>query len=132
MKKVTNVALILVVVLLAAVMLRWFIDFVHCEMLTLQYKAEFEYAYLSGTEIAKLQDLKVLSYSDHSAKVYYMEHGMASGNVVTFQRIRTNSAWEVSDWVILWDIWNTENESRNFVYPYWWDYFYAYFGKICA
>ena len=63
---------------------------------------------------------------------FIMEHGMASGNVVTFQRIRTNSAWEVSDWVILWDIWNTENESRNFVYPYWWDYFYAYFGKICA
>lgn len=132
MKKVTNVALIFVVVLLAIVMLRWCIDCVHCEILTMRHNEEFEYAYLSGTDIAKLQDFKVLSYSDHSAKVYYTEHGMASGNVVTFQRPQTYSAWEVSDWDVLWDIWDPENESRDFVYPYWWDYFYAYFGKISA
>ena len=103
----------------------WLIDLGYCEALTAKYGDEFEYAYLSGTRIGKLENLRVLRYSDDEAEVYYTELGMASGNVVTF--VRQGGEWEVFDCLVLWDLWDNRTQEPNVVYPYWWDYFYAYF-----
>ena len=114
----------LVMLLLVGVMSYWLCEVIRCEYLTGKHYGEFEYAYLSGTEIEKLEDLKVLHYSDHAAEVYYTEHGMASGNVVSY--VRYGAEWVVSDWEILWDVWDEQRNPAQCVWPYLWDYIYAY------
>ena len=63
----------------------WLSSIIRCEYLTACYGDQFANAYREHTMIATPDYIKILSYTDISAEVYYVKKG-AGGNVLLFER----------------------------------------------
>lgn len=84
------------------------------EILTATYGGEFEKGYLQTKMIDEIEYLKVMSYSDHKAKVYYVEKGKIAGHIIEFARDRIGD-WEHIKWET---VWSTRGSASGFIWPY--------------
>lgn len=92
----------------------WFSSLVKYEYLTVCYGDQFTNAYSEHTMLATPDYLKVLSYTDSSAKVYYVKRG-AGGNILTFVRSDNQSEWQFAEWIT---VWSETGSASDFVWPY--------------
>ena len=71
--------------ILGCFLLFWAGSIIRCEIITAQHGQEFENLYLQTRMIDENDYLKVMDYSNSTARVYYVrKHSM--GNLITFNK----------------------------------------------
>ena len=100
----------------------WGASLLRCEILTLMHGEEFKEAYKQNTMIGDIEYLKVLEYSETSAKVYIVTINHSSGNILTFSKV--NNEWIYSKWEV---VWSDMGSASGVVWPYWWHFIYGGF-----
>lgn len=88
----------------------WFYPFTQNELLTWKYGKEFVGLQKNTQIIDEVDFIKVLDYSDNSARVYYVG---SSGNVLSF--VKNNGVWEIKTWDTAW---SKTGSADNFIWPY--------------
>lgn len=88
----------------------WFYPYAHNELLTWKYGKEFIGLQESTNMIGEVEFLKVLAYSNNSARVYYVGN---SGNILSF--IKNNNVWQMKSWDT---IWSETGSAEAFIWPY--------------
>ena len=96
-----------------AFVLIWLISFCKCEIYTYLYSTEFENFSCDEAEFAG--NLRILSYSDEYAKVYYFD---VRSDLVTF--IKRGGQWKLSSHRVVSD--GKGDVDRLFIWPYFWHY----------
>jgi len=84
-----NMKKILGSILIAGVIcfiLIWGVSLIKCEILTYQYGKEFDTIYKANTMMGEIDYLKVLDYSDTSARVYYVSINKSGGDILKFSK----------------------------------------------
>lgn len=102
---------ILLIISLCLFLSFWGISILRCEVLTIQHGNEFENGYMQTNMISEPDYLKVLNYSNISARVYYVNK--YSGNVISF--IKKDSSWHMTEWDT---IWSKFGSADDFIWPY--------------
>lgn len=120
MKKTIKFAVICVVVLFIAI---WIFALVRCEFLTVKYGDKFDTIYRENTMMGDIDYLKVLEYSDNSARVYYVSSDKAAGDVLTF--VNNDGKWSYKDWEQT--VWSASGSASGVVWTYWWHFVYGGF-----
>jgi hypothetical protein len=70
--------------------------------------------------IGDIDYLRVLNYSDESARVYYVAQNKAGGDVVEFEK--KDNEWSCSQWDT---IWSDTGSASGVIWPYWWHFIYG-------
>ena len=119
MKKIHIIFLIPIIVFLAI----WLTSLAKCEVLTLVHGREFNTVYKQNTMMGDIDYLKVLDYTDTSARVYYVSAGRSAGDVLDFAK--ENGEWVYSD---QWHtVWSATGSASEVIWPYWWHFIYGGF-----
>ncbi|MBR5310160.1 MAG: hypothetical protein IKU42_03450 [Oscillospiraceae bacterium] len=113
MSKKKNIIFIIFIVIVLPLIV-WGVSILKCEILTSFYGDEFVNQEKISNTIGKTEYLKVLEYSDSSARVYYISHDFLSGEVFTF--INENEEWFVDEWEKT--IWSKHGSADDFIWPY--------------
>lgn len=107
-------------IILGVLVYIWIADLVKCEILTLVYYDDFEYAYEGNSMLGEMEYFKVLNCNSESAKVYYVEKDMECSHVLTFEKM--NGVWVENQWEV---IWSKTGSASEVIYPYWWHFIYG-------
>lgn len=91
----------------------WGVSVLRCEILTNSCGDEFAEGYKQCNMIGDIEYLKVLDYSDSSARVYYVSEDYFSGNVFTFTE--ENGVWKMEKWET---VWSKYGSADGFLWPY--------------
>ena len=103
--------LLILTVALALLILFWVGSVVYCEALTARYGEEFANAAEDIAQIVKVDQWKVLSYSENYAKIYYTsDYG---GTVISY--VREDGDWDYLDWEADWSI---DGSADDLIWPY--------------
>lgn len=92
----------------------WVISILKCEILTWQYGSQFETAYRENTMMGDVDYLKVLEYSESSARVYYVSKNRSGGDVLIFSK--QNGLWKYDKWEQT--VWSKTGSADGFIWPY--------------
>lgn len=93
-------------------LLVWGVSILHCEILTRKYKMEFDKACTEIQAVIKVEDLKVIKYSEHYAEIYYTSpHG---GALVSYVR-QAGTAWTMQEWKAAW---SDSGSADDIIWPY--------------
>ena len=95
-------------------LLIWSASILKCEFLTYRYGYQFETIYRENTMMGDIDYLKVLSYSNSTARVYYVSKNRAAGDILVFSK--QNGEWKYDYWD--WTVWSKTGSADNFVWPY--------------
>ncbi len=90
----------------------WISAIIKCEVLTLQHWTEFEGLEEATNMISNSETIKVLEYSDSSARVYYKNH--EGGNVLIFTK--QDGEWVYSEWERT--VWSRTGSADDIIWPY--------------
>ncbi len=101
-------------IILFVVLLVWGIFVLKCEFLTYKYGNQFEKIYKENTMIGEIEYLKVLEYSDFTAKVYYVSKNYTGGDILSF--LKKNGHWKYNKWERT--VWSKTGSADGFVWPY--------------
>lgn len=118
MKKPLKVFIILSPILIF--LLVWGLSFGKCEILTLMHGDEFLDLYSVNEILGKQKFLKVLEYSDNSARVYYVAKDDSMANILSF--IKNGDNWEYNKWERC--VWSLSGNADDIIWPYWWHFIY--------
>jgi hypothetical protein len=99
-------------IVISVFIMRWVISIVKCEILTLKYKKEFIGLELQTNMLTQAKSLKVLSYSEKTATVYYRSEG--GGDILEFRK--DNNVWILNRWVAT--VWSSSGSADGFMWPY--------------
>lgn len=105
---------VLFVILCSFLLISVVIPYGTVEFLTALHGNEFAKGYLQTRMIDNIAYLKVMTYSEHEAKVYYVEEGKTAGHTMTFARNGTHD-WEYIRWET---VWSTSGSASGFIWPY--------------
>lgn len=108
MKKI----LIVIIALVLSFLLFWGGSCIYFEVLTSQHGEEFTELYKLSNMIDEVDHLKVMKYSDTTAKVYYVTENTV-GDLFTF--IKQNGEWELEKWET---VWSKSGSADGFIWPY--------------
>jgi len=108
MNKIKYIPLILVLFFIAI----WGGSIIKCEITTVQHGKKFTDLYKDTNMISSVDYLKVLNYSDTSARIYYVSKG-GMGNIITV--IKQDGQWAYDKWET---VWSTSGSADEFVFPY--------------
>jgi len=107
----------------AVFLLFWFVSIVRVEFLTFRHGAEFTLPDDIAWYVGTLDSIKVLEYTERSARVYfYTRRGI--GFDVHFVRSRSESGWLLETWRTVWSYTGT---AGSYVWPY---YHHSIEGRI--
>ena len=81
------------------------------------YKYGKQFNGIQNIMINEIAYLKVLNYTDKTAKVYNVTKNYSSGNIVTF-KMNDNGEWIETEWNT---IWSATGSASEMMWPYWWD-----------
>ena len=109
MKKILIKSLIFLVI---CFILYWATSYIKCETLTLKHGNEFKTLYKYSGMIAEIDYLKVLDYSNTTAKIYYVSKDEC-GNLMYF--LKKDDEWKSEKWET---IWSSSGGADGFVWPY--------------
>ena len=101
------------IILLFLPILFWLASCAKCEVLTYQHGQEFETLYKENTMIGEVDYLKVLDYSDTSARIYYVGINRSDGNTVKY--VKQKGQWVCEEWET---VWSKTGSADGFVWPY--------------
>lgn len=110
MKKVKYIFIIPVICFL----LFWAGAIIKCEILTYLHGTEFTTLYKETHILGEQEYLKVLNYSDTSARVYYVGIENRGGAVLLF--VKKDGQWTFDKWGR--EIWSKSGSADGFVWPY--------------
>lgn len=89
MNKKLTIGLIVVLIFLGVI---WGCNIIKCEILTLQHKDEFVEQYKQTNIINNIDYLKIISYDNNEAAVYYVSKNKY-GNILKFKNIMIYGLW---------------------------------------
>lgn len=112
------------VVVIVLILSPWLLSLVKCEALTLLHGKEFEGKEQQTNMLAKADYLKVLSYSDTEAEVYYVNRD-GTGDTLNFTK--KDGEWVYTYWNTIWSA--CGGSADGAIWPYWWHWF-TYAHKI--
>ena len=119
MKKVIKIWVILIPVIFLLV---WGVALIKCELLTLLHGDEFKNNYQENTMIDEIDYLKVLQYSENTAKIYYVTENKSTGEVLMFKNI--NNEWVYDQWYgTIWS--GIGGSASGVVWPYLWHFIHG-------
>ena len=118
MKKILGSILIAGVI---CFILIWGVSLIKCEILTYQYGKEFDTIYKANTMMGEIDYLKVLDYSDTSARVYYVSINKSGGDILKFSK--KNGQWTYEAWERT--VWAKGGSASEVIWPYWWHFIYG-------
>ena len=95
------------------VLLLWIGSLVKCEVLTNRYGTEFQELYKDNTMLDEIDYLKVLGYTDDTARIYYVAKDRSSGNILVFGN--ENGKWSCKNWET---VWSKSGSADGFIWPY--------------
>lgn len=101
----------------------WLSALLRCEILTFMHYKEFNTIYQENTMMGEIDYLKILEYSDSSARVYYVSKNRAAGDILLF--IKENNKWLYSKWEKT--VWSATGSASDIIWPYWWHFIYGGF-----
>lgn len=110
-KRVKRVLLVIICLFLFVGII---IPYGQVEILTITHGNEFEKGYLQTNMIETIEYLKVMTYSTHKAKIYYVEEDKVAGHIVEFSRDNTGE-WKYTKWET---VWSTSGSASGFIWPY--------------
>ena len=109
---------IIVSALLLFVPLTWVCSIVKCEISTYYHKEEFKEGYKETMMLEGVDYFKVLSYSNLSARIYYVERGKQGEdkfiNIIRF--VKKDDKWVFDEWEDSY--WGMEPRSLKIMWPY--------------
>ena len=109
--------------ILVCFLIVWGASLLKCEILTSIHGHEFEEIYRENTMIGDIEYLKILDYSETSARVYYVTADYGSGNILVFSKV--NSEWTYSSWETT--VWSSMGSASDVIWPYWWHFIFGGF-----
>lgn len=109
MKKKLIIGLIVLLIFLGVI---WGSNIIKCEILTLQHKSEFVEQYKQTNIINNVDYLKIISYDDNEATVYYVSKNK-HGNILKFKK--HNDLWLMDSWDT---VWSKSGSADGFIWPY--------------
>lgn len=112
------------VVVIVLILSPWLLSLVKCEALTLLHGNEFKGKELQISMLGEADYLKVLSYSDTKAEVYYVDRD-GTGDTLNFEK--QNGEWVYTTWNTIWT--TLGGNADGAIWPYWWHWF-TYAHKI--
>ncbi|MDD6736095.1 MAG: hypothetical protein PUE13_07280 [Clostridiales bacterium] len=104
-------------------LLVWGVSLGKCEILTAIHGDEFSELYKSNTMLGEQEYLKVLEYSDSSARVYYVGKDNSMANIICF--VKREGQWEYDKWERC--VWSKTGSASEVAWPYWWHFIYGGF-----
>jgi len=110
MKKFKYILIFLVV----SILLFWVGSILKCEILTYLHGTEFASLYKANTMIGEIEYLKVLDYSDTSARIYYVSVKGYGGDILVF--VKKSGHWTYDKWERT--VWSKTGSADGFVWPY--------------
>lgn len=117
-KAICIFVLIIIITLIFIFIAGWISSIAYCEYLTSQYGYQFEDLYKENTMLGNLFHLKVLTYHDDYAEVYYVtgnkESGAKCGDVLSFRK--ENGNWIYDKW--LKTVWSNHGSADGYIWPY--------------
>ena len=90
----------------------WMGSFVKCEILTFQHWKEFEGLEEATNMISASETIKVLDYSDTSARIYFKDR--EGGDILKF--VKQDGKWVYYEWERT--VWSRTGSADNFLWPY--------------
>ena len=104
---------IIALIITGCLLMSFLFPFLKHDVLTSLHGNEFEGLYMQTSMISHddVDSLRVLSYSNNSARIYYV--GVTSGNVLEFSR--NDDAWELVSWNTMW---SSDGSAGEFIWPY--------------
>lgn len=115
--------LVTLTVLFVGFILIWVGALAKCEILTYQHGKEFDTIYRENTMLDEIDYLKVLDYSDTSARVYYVSINKSAGDILSF--IKQDGQWKYNRWERT--VWSSTGSASEVIWPYWWHFIYGGF-----
>ena len=109
-----NVKRVLLAILCLVLIIGVIVPYGKVEFLTATHGDEFAAGYLQTGMIDEIEYLKVMAYSPHKAKVYYVAKDKTSGNVIKFTKDEI-SGWKLAEWET---VWSTTGSADGFIWPY--------------
>jgi hypothetical protein len=106
--KIINV---LIICISTIILISWFFPFVKNEILTSKYGSEFIGLQKVTTMIDDVEYLKVLYYSNETARVYYFD--INRGDILEY--IKQDGKWDRTRWNT---VWSKTGSADNFEWPY--------------
>lgn len=100
---------------LALLVLFWGGSLLRCEVLTHRYGQEFQRAWADHTMIGEQAQCKVLAYTDTYARIYVVEEGRNSGNLLEFTKAEDSTRWDFQSWET---VWSATGSADGFLWPY--------------
>lgn len=101
-----------ILVIVLAFLLFWIGSIIFCEFTTLLHGDEFNDAMSEIRNVMNVDMLKVISYSNQSAKVYLYSN--SGGVLVSFIK-NSDGLWEEDEWE---KSWSTTGSADDFIWPY--------------
>lgn len=95
-------------------LLFWSGSIARCEILTYFHWKEFEKLYKANSMIGEQEYLKVLDYSDTSARIYYVSVNGYGGDILTF--VKKGDQWVYDKWERT--VWSKTGSADGFMWPY--------------
>ena len=92
----------------------WGAALLRCEIMTSRFGEEFSTIYRENTMLGDIDHLKVLSYSDSYARVYYVSENRSGGDVLVFQK--QDDQWVYAEWERT--VWSKQGSADGFIWPY--------------
>lgn len=123
MQKIKHILRIIITVSIILPIILWLFALLRCEVLTLLHGDEFETVYKENTMIGEIDYLKVLDYSDTSARVYYVSANKSGADVLIFKK--QNGIWYYEAWEQT--VWSSTGSASEVIWPYWWHFIYGGF-----
>jgi len=100
--------------IMACFLLFWGGSIAKCEILTYLHGKEFETLYKANNMIGEQKYLKVLNYSDTSARIYYVSVNGYGGDILTF--VKKGDIWVYDKWERT--VWSKSGSADGFIWPY--------------
>lgn len=107
-----------IIAVIVLILLPWLLSLLKCETLTLLHGKEFEGKELQTNMLGESDYLKVLSYSDTEAEVYYVDRD-GTGDTLNFEK--QDGEWVYTNWNTIWSACGGSAEGA--IWPYWWHWF---------
>jgi hypothetical protein len=108
--------IIAVLIILGVFISIWLGAIVKCEILTNLHGNEFTDGYKRTNMLNKIDYLKVLNYSDTTARIYYVSKGVRS-DIIKF--VKKDGEWELDKWERT--VWDSTGSADGTMWPYFYD-----------
>lgn len=110
----------LIIVIIVLILSPWLLSLLKCETLTLIHGKEFAGKEQQTNMLDEADYLKVLSYSDTEAEVYYVNRD-GTGDTLNFTR--QDGEWVYTHWNTIWT--TLGGNADGAIWPYWWHFIYS-------